>query len=105
MTAGCTSDHIHLLIELCKQVSMSDVLRDVKAISSGWVHKTRPGRRGFAWQTGYGAFSVSYANLATVEQYIANQEEYHRTKSFHQEEFVEFLNRHNISYDAKYLLD
>ena len=102
VTAGGTADHVHLLISLSKVVAMSDALRDVKAISSGWVHKTFPGRRDFGWQTGYGAFAVSYSGIEVVKKYIANQEDHHRTMTY-QEEFVGLLKKHNIPYDEKYL--
>ena len=102
LAAGDVSDHIHLLISLSKQVTVSDALRDIKSISSGWVHKTFPDRNQFAWQTGYGAFAVSYSDLDDVKRYIANQEEHHRAKSF-KEEFIEFLKKHDIRYDERYL--
>ena len=60
ITAGGVADHIHLLVSLSKQASVSDTVRDMKSNSSGWVHKTYPTLQGFAWQVGYGAFAVSH---------------------------------------------
>jgi putative NIF3 family GTP cyclohydrolase 1 type 2 len=81
---------------------MADVLRVLKTNSSRWVHEQWPERRAFAWQTGYGAFSVSQSNRQEVERYIAGQEDHHRHVSF-QEEFVAFLKRHGIAYDERYV--
>ena len=79
-------------------------MRDVKANATGWVHEKFPAFREFAWQTGYGAFTVSQSQKANVLDYIARQKEHHRVKSF-QDEFVELLERHEIEYDPKYLWD
>ena len=95
------ADHVHLLVKTPATIAMADFLRDVKASSSKWVHETFP-RAAFAWQTGYGAFSVSCSNVEAVKKYIAGQEEHHRTVSF-QEEFVAFLRRHGIEYDERYI--
>lgn len=97
-------DHVHLLASLSKELAVSDAMRIVKANSSGWIHDQFPDKRHFGWQAGYGAFSVSHSNLESVKQYIARQAEHHRVKTF-QEEFVEFLKRHDIEYDERYLWD
>jgi putative transposase len=76
----------------------------LKGGSSKWIHETFPDQRLFAWQKQYGAFSVSVSQLDPVKEYIATQEEHHRTKTF-QEEFVAFLTRHHIEYDERYLWD
>jgi REP element-mobilizing transposase RayT len=104
LAAGGMPDHVHLLASLSKEMSVSDALRIIKANSSGWIHDTFPDERQFAWQAGYGAFAVSYSNLDSVKQYIARQAEHHRVKTF-QEEFVEFLRRHEIEFDERYLWD
>ena len=95
-------DHVHILASLAAKYSLSDLMRELKADSSGWVHKNFPSQKLFAWQIGYGAFSVSHSNLVEVERYIANQEEHHRKISF-QEEFVAFLKRHEVGYDERFL--
>jgi len=96
------TDHVHILASLAAKHSLSDLMRELKADSSGWIHKNFPNQKMFAWQIGYGAFSVSHSNLIEVEKYIANQEEHHRKISF-QEEFVTFLKRHEIEYDERFL--
>ena len=95
-------DHVHILASLAAKYSLSDLMRELKADSSGWVHKNFPSQKLFAWQIGYGAFSVSPSNLVEVERYIANQEEHQRKISF-QEEFVAFLKRHEVGYDERFL--
>ena len=75
----------------------------VKANSSRWVQEKHSDPK-FAWQTGYGVFSVSESSVAAVTKYIAGQEEHHRKQSF-QEEFVAFLVRNNVAYDERYIWD
>ena len=84
------TDHVHVLTTFPARISLSDFMRDLKAISSGWVHKEIPARRNFAWQAGYGAFAVSHSNLESVKEYIRTQEEHHRRLTF-KEEFTAFL--------------
>jgi putative transposase len=97
-----TPDHVHLLLSLHPQKGLSDVMRQVKASSSRWIHETVPGLRGFAWQDGYAALTASYSSLGQIKQYMAGQEQHHRRVSF-QEEFVEFLRLHEIPYDERYI--
>jgi REP element-mobilizing transposase RayT len=97
-----TDDHAHLLLGLPATASVADVLRVVKANSSRWVHETFPALRAFAWQSGYAAFSVSQSNADAVRAYIAGQEEHHRHVSF-REEYIQFLERHGIAYDERYV--
>ncbi len=96
------ADHVHLLASLPAKTALSEIMRVVKANSSGWVHENFPAARAFAWQTGYGAFSVSASNLEAVQQYIADQETHHRRMTF-QEEFVALLRKHGIEYEEQYL--
>ena len=96
-----TTDHVHMLIGLPPVISISEALRFIKSNSSGWVHEKWP-RMPFAWQLGYGAFSVSKSNVPEVLKYIRNQEAHHRKTAF-KEEFVEFLVRHEIEYDERYI--
>ena len=100
--AGGTSDHVHLLTILSREVSVSEILRDIKTNASKWMHETFPGSGYFAWQRGYGAFTVGYRDVDRVTVYIENQEEHHRTKTY-KEEFVELLNAHDVEYDANFL--
>jgi putative transposase len=94
-----TSDHVHLLISLPANVSISEAMRFIKSNSSGWVYDKW--RKALAWQLGYGAFSVSKSNVPEVLKYIAKQEAHHRRISF-KDEFVDFLVRHEIEYDERY---
>jgi putative transposase len=102
--AGGMPDHVHLLVSLSREVSVADLLRVVKANSSRWIHETYPQMGAFAWQEGYGVFSVSYSNIDNVKNYLANQEEHHRHRTF-QEEFTAFLEKHHIPYDECYVFD
>jgi putative transposase len=96
------ADHVHILASIAAKHSLSDLMRELKADSTGWVHNNFQDKKSFAWQTGYGAFSVSHSNLVEVEKYIANQEEHHRRVSF-QEEFVAFLKKYEIPCDERFL--
>jgi REP element-mobilizing transposase RayT len=97
-------DHVHLLFDLSRTVAVSQVVEDVKKSSSKWLKTQGAPFGGFAWQAGYGAFAVSVSNVETVRVYIANQREHHRQKSF-QEEYRQFLQRHQIPSDERYLWD
>jgi REP element-mobilizing transposase RayT len=101
LAAGGMPDHIHLLTTISKEQAISDALRVIKSNSSGWVHRTFRGKE-FAWQRGFGAFSVSASNLGRVKRYIANQKEHHRTMTF-QEEFLKFLHEYKVPYDERYI--
>ena len=104
LAAGGMPDHVHLLVSLGREWSLADLLRDVKAGSSKWVHDTFPDQRSFAWQTGYGAFSVSVSNLERVKRYIADQPRHHKTRTF-QDEFRGLLRRHGLTWDERYVWD
>jgi putative transposase len=97
-----TTDHVHMLVRLRPVHSAAGIARTVKANSSRWVHEKW--ELNFAWQTGYGVFSVSESNVAAVTKYIAGQEEHHRKHSF-QEEFVAFLKKNHVAYDERYIWD
>ena len=97
-------DHIHLLFELARTVSVSQAVEDVKKSSSKWIKEQAPEFRTFAWQSGYGVFAVSESNVEAVREYIANQREHHRKKTF-QDEYRQFLERHRIAFDEKYVWD
>ena len=98
---GGVADHVHLLIGLRATARLADVVRDVKAVSSRWVH-SEIGERTFAWQEGYGAFTVSASQCRAVREYIARQEEHHRKRTF-QEEYIELLQRSGVEYDERHL--
>lgn len=97
-----TADHVHMLARVRPSHSAAEIARVVKANSSRWVHKKWDAK--FAWQTGYGVFSVSESSVAAVTKYIADQEEHHRKHSF-REEFVAFLKKNHVVYDERYSWD
>lgn len=98
---GGVADHVHLLIGLKATHCLANVLQELKKASSVWVHE-QIGLRAFAWQEGYAAFTVSASARESVQKYVTNQEEHHRSRSF-REELVEMLGNAGIEYDAKYL--
>jgi putative transposase len=99
---NCMPDHVHMLVWLPAGVAVADALRVVKTNSSRWVHRARNGHPGFAWQTGYAAFSVSQSSAAAVAKYIREQEQHHRRVSF-QEELIAFLKKNSVEYDERYV--
>jgi REP element-mobilizing transposase RayT len=101
---GGTRDHVHMLLRWRTDEALATLMRKVKGNSSRWVHQEFPTLRGFRWQTGYGAFSVSQSQSGKVKDYISRQPEHHRKKGF-KEEFVELLRAHGIDYDERYLWD
>ena len=96
---GGRPDHIHILTTLPVSSRMSDFVRDIKSNTSKWIKGIDLYYKDFSWQEGYGAFSVSESNKDAVINYIANQEEHHRTRSA-QEEFCNFLKKHGVDAEA-----
>jgi len=99
----CNPDHIHILIGIHPSVSISDITRDIKSNSSRWINENKM-ITSFAWQKGYGAFSYSKSQLNNVVNYILNQPEHHKVKSFHTE-YLELLKEYKVQYDDKYLFE
>jgi putative transposase len=99
LALGGTANHIHILIALPPSNSLSDVIRDLKANSSRWMKQNR---RDFAWQEGFGAFSVSASQAPKVKAYIRNQAEHHRKRNF-EEEFLTLLAKSGLKYDPKWV--
>ena len=99
---GGMPDHIHLLASLPKTTCLADFVRTIKAESSRWIKSVHPQYAHFAWQEGYGAFSVSASVVPKVVQYIRNQERHHRSQSF-VDEYKSFLEAYDIDYDERYL--
>lgn len=96
------ADHVHLAAIFRPKVAVSDLLRDIKAGSSGWVHENFPALKDFAWQEGYSAFTVSKSNAPKVVKYIQHQLEHHKTMTF-EEELKALLEQHGIEYDPRYV--
>jgi REP element-mobilizing transposase RayT len=104
LQVGGTPDHVHILLKTPPKIALSKAVQLIKGGSSKWIHEALPALHEFAWQDGFGAFSVSKSKVPEVERYIENQFEHHRIRSF-QEEFLEFLKRHDVEYDERYLWD
>jgi putative transposase len=100
-TVGGVADHVHLLVGLRATHTLATFVQDIKQTSSRWAHETI-GVKDFIWQQGYGAFTVSASNREAVKEYIGEQPQHHRTKTF-QEEYVTFLQKHEIEFEEKYL--
>ena len=101
---GGVEDHVHLLAKLGPTIAISDVLRKIKSNSSKWINERSDVSRKFEWQSGYAAFSVSESKLPAVSEYIANQAEHHRKKTF-EEELLAILKKHNIEFDMRYVFE
>jgi putative transposase len=104
LTVGGTDNHIHGLLSVGTDLSIGEMLAKWKSLSSGWVHKTFPDAADFAWQTGYGAFSVSQSNAEKVIRYIESQAEHHKRLTF-EEEFTALLKRHGVQFDPQRIWD
>ena len=95
-------DHLHMLVGFNPIDSPSDIVRDVKAISSKFINKKSWMKFKFHWEDGYGAFSVSHREISNVARYIENQQEHHKTISF-SEEFENLLRMHDIAFNRDYI--
>ncbi len=104
LQVGGTNDHIHILCVLSKKITQIKLLEEVKKSSSKWIKTIAPKYRNFYWQNGYGIFSVNPSEVDVVIEYIKNQEEHHKTRTF-KEEYLAFLKKYKIEYDEKYLWD
>ena len=102
LQVGGIEDHIHALVTAPPTIAPFQIAQFLKGDSSKWIHEEFSALRNFGWQDGYGAFTVSKSNIPMVIQYIQNQREHHRKKTF-QEEYLEFLHANNIEYDERYL--
>lgn len=96
------NDHVHLLFDLARTVTVSQAVEEVKKASSKWIKNQNPRFANFAWQAGYGIFAVSESNVADVRAYIANQAKHHQKKTF-QDEYRAFLTRHAVTFDERYV--
>jgi REP element-mobilizing transposase RayT len=101
---GGMPDHVHVLAKLSPTLAISDVIRVTKTNSSKWCNEAFPTKRKFAWQRGFGAFSVSFSNVSAVQSYIQNQAEHHKRTSF-ENEYRQLLIRHEIAFDERYLFE
>lgn len=104
LIVNCVEDHLHCLCQLSRTMSIAKLIEEMKTSSSIWVKEADSSIKGFYWQAGYGAFSVSQSNVEKVKAYIANQEDHHRKVSF-QDEFRTLLRKHGIQWDEQYVWD
>jgi putative transposase len=95
-------DHIHMLIGMRPIQSLSDLMQDIKGSSSAWINNRKFTKGRFQWQEGYGALSYSKRELPVIIDYIKNQEEHHRQKTF-MDEYKELLQEFEIAFDEKYI--
>jgi REP element-mobilizing transposase RayT len=101
---GGVEDHVHLLFTLARVETIADVIKEVKRGSSIWLKSDEPNIGDFAWQAGYGAFSIGQSQIDATRAYIAGQEDHHRKISF-QDEVRELLRRYQVDYDERYVWD
>lgn len=101
---GGVEDHVHLFLRWRLDRSVSDLMREIKARSSRWIHDTFPDLAHFAWQEGYSAFSVSKSQEGAVKRYIAGQRDHHTREPF-KSELLRLLRAHEIEFDERYVFD
>jgi REP element-mobilizing transposase RayT len=104
LLVGGMADHVHLLLNLGRTITIAEAVGKIKSTSSLWVNQTRGLPHDFHWQAGYGAFSVSQSNVEAVRDYIRRQPEHHKKQSF-QDELREWLRRYEIEWDERYVWD
>jgi len=104
LQVGGTDDHVHILFALSRTMTIAGLVQEVKTESSKWIKTKGQDYRQFAWQNGYGAFSISQSHAETARAYIVNQVEHHAARSF-QDEFRLFCRRYNVVYDERYVWD
>ena len=104
LLVGGQPDHIHLLGRLGRTISQAEWAKEVKRVSSIWVGEQGAAYADFAWQAGYGTFSVSHSNLNAVKKYILDQDNHHKKITF-QDEYRALLKKHQIEYDERYVWD
>lgn len=104
LTVGGVADHVHLLFQLGRTITIADAVGKIKSTSSLWVNQTRGSPAPFHWQSGYAAFSVSQTNVDVVRDYIRRQPEHHAEQTF-QDELREWLRRYELEWDERYVWD
>lgn len=101
---GGVADHVHLSVRLSRTLTVADLVKEIKTASSKWLKLQDSSLKDFAWQKGYGAFSLGISQKDTLQKYIDNQDEHHRTQTF-QDEYRAFLTKYDIEYDERYVWD
>jgi REP element-mobilizing transposase RayT len=98
LAIGGVAHHVHILLSLSATMSVSKAMQLFKGNSSKWIHEMFPRLRSFAWQEGYGAFSIGISGIEETRSYIGDQEEHHRTRTY-REEVITFLECHRLPFD------
>ena len=98
------ADHVHAFVGLIPSMNISDLIKDIKNNSSNFINERKYLKGKFSWQEGYGAFSYAHSQIESVYQYIANQEQHHKKKTF-REEYIDFLKKFEIEFNEKYLFE
>jgi putative transposase len=101
---GDTNDHLHIACTLARTMAISTLIEEIKTSSSKWMKTKGDQYAEFAWQNGYGAFSIGQSQLPDSKHYIANQREHHRRLSF-QDEYRQILAKYKVEYDERYVWD
>jgi putative transposase len=104
LRVGGVADHVHMLCRFGKTIEVANLIRDLKRDSSKWIKDEQPQLDNFHWQRGYGAFSVSPSHVEALIEYIAGQEEHHKTVSF-EDEFRRICQRYGVEIDERYAWD
>jgi putative transposase len=101
---GGVADHVHIVTTLARTISQAQLIEQIKKASSKWIKTFNARYRGFFWQRGYAAFSVSPSQLQRVLEYVDTQQDHHRTRTF-QDEYRELLRKHGVDFDERYVWD
>lgn len=104
MEIGGIGTHVHLLVEISNLDRFTAMVRNTKSSSTIWLKKNYPECREFAWQDGFGSFSVSFSRLERLREYIQKQEEHHQKQTF-EDEYRGLLNKHQVGYDERFIFD
>jgi REP element-mobilizing transposase RayT len=101
---GGVEDHVHLLACLSRTCQVAEMIKEIKRGSSLWIKGREPGLGDFAWQAGYGIFSIGFSQIEPTRRYVADQERHHHKYTF-QDEFRRLLERYQLDYDERYVWD
>ncbi len=101
---GGTANHVHLALRLARTISVADLVEELKTSSSKWLKLQQVELHGFAWQHGYGVFSIAPRDLEALVKYIDDQQKHHKVKTF-EEEYLGFLKKYGVQYDERYVFD
>ena len=99
---GGIENHVHILLSVPAVLPLAKAIQSIKGVSSKWINEKFPGRGRFAWQEGYGAFSVSASQIENTIRYIRNQKKHHQKQTF-EEEYIGFLKKNGMEYDERFV--